>query len=90
MKEVIYNHDQRGFIGSKVVLTLTESKIFNLLWETDGYVSKEAIMEAIWGKFSDKVHLSMRVNIAYLRKRIKPLGLVIVNKSQLGYKVESK
>lgn len=90
MKDPIYSPESRSFIGTEIKFTTTEAKIFECLWDSNDYVSKKDMMKQIWGGVSDKVYLTLRVQINSIKKKIKPLGLGVDNQHGFGYKVVSK
>lgn len=78
--------------GKQVIkLTLTEFNLFEYLVTSAGMpVSKEQIIDRIWGVDEDVSENQVEVYISYLRKKLKLLGSSVEIKTQrlVGYYIE--
>jgi DNA-binding response OmpR family regulator len=79
--------------SSSVTLTLKETGILEILAQSrNSPVTKEEILQRLWGSDSDGDVNIVEVFVSYLRKKIKPevCGFSIVTQRNLGYKIKDK
>ncbi len=77
--------------STEIKLTLTEFNMFEYLVTSKGMpVSKEQIIDRIWGMDEDISENQVEVYISYLRKKLKLLDsdLAIKTQRQVGYYIE--
>lgn len=77
--------------STEIKLTLTEFNMFEYLVTSKGMpVSKEQIIDRIWGMDEDVSENQVEVYISYLRKKLKLLdsNLAIKTQRQVGYYIE--
>ncbi len=77
--------------STEIKLTLTEFNLFEYLVTSKGMpVSKEQIIDRIWGMDEDVSENQVEVYISYLRKKLKLLdsNLAIKTQRQVGYYIE--
>ena len=64
-----------GCASSKIVLSLKEYKIMEMLIQNSGQIiPKERIIEKIWGGDSDAEYNNLEVFISFIRKKLRFLG----------------
>ena len=72
--------------GEAVRLTEVEYKLLEVILASDGYVSKEALLERVWGDGYDLGVVNVYVH--YLRRKLERDGKkVIVSSRNEGYKI---
>ena len=79
--------------SSSVTLTLKETGILEILAQNrNSPVTKEEILQKLWGSDNDGDVNIVEVFVSYLRKKIKPevCGFSIVTQRNLGYKIKDK
>jgi len=79
--------------GSSITLTLKETGILEILAQTPNIpVTKEELLQKIWGPDNDGDVNIVEVFVSYLRKKIRPelCGFSIVTQRNLGYKLKDK
>lgn len=75
--------------GKKVTLTATEFKILQILSEKRGWVlSREQILDKLWGSEKVVVDRTIDVHIKHLREKLGSAGKLISNIRGVGYKME--
>ncbi len=75
--------------GKKVSLTPTEFNILKILAAKKGWVlSREQLLDALWGKEKFVLDRTIDVHIRNLRKKLKKAGGFIKNIRGVGYKIE--
>lgn len=75
----------------EIKLTLTEFNLFEYLVQSNGMpISKEQIIDRIWGMDEDVSENQVEVYISYLRKKLKLLDseVAIKTQRQVGYYIE--
>jgi DNA-binding response OmpR family regulator len=76
--------------GAKIELTGTEFNILRLLISKKGQVlSRDAIMDAVWGEEKIIVDRAVDVHITHLRQKLGHAGRSIKNVRGVGYKLEA-
>ncbi len=91
--EIIYDRNTLTLSNAKtsIKLTLTEYNLFEYLVTSMGMpISKEQIIDRIWGIDEDVSENQVEVYISYLRKKLKLLdaNIVIKTQRQVGYFLE--
>ena len=78
--------------SNSVTLTLKETGILESLAQTPNTpVTKEDLLQKLWGPENDGDVNIVEVFVSYLRKKIKPeCGFSIVTQRNLGYKIKDK
>jgi len=79
--------------SSSVTLTLKETGILEILSQNrNSPVTKEELLQKLWGHDNDGDVNIVEVFVSYLRKKIKPevCGFSIVTQRNLGYKIKDK
>jgi len=79
--------------SSSVTLTLKETGILEALSQNPNVpVTKEELLQKLWGPENDGDVNIVEVFVSYLRKKIKPelCGFSIVTQRNLGYKIKDK
>ena len=79
--------------SSSVTLTLKETGILEILSKNrNSPVTKEELLQKLWGPGNDGDVNIVEVFVSYLRKKIKPevCGFSIVTQRNLGYKIKDK
>ena len=75
--------------GKVVELTGTEFKILELLLSKKGYVlSREKILDYVWGQETVVVDRTVDVHMRHLREKLGTAGKLIKNIRGLGYKIQ--
>jgi two-component system phosphate regulon response regulator PhoB/two-component system alkaline phosphatase synthesis response regulator PhoP len=75
--------------GKRVPLTTTEFKILDMLMSKKGVVlSREQILDALWGDEKIVVDRTIDVHIRHLREKLGKAGNRITNVRGMGYKFE--
>jgi DNA-binding response OmpR family regulator len=73
----------------KIVLTITEFRILQLLSSKIGWVfSREQILDYLWGDDKTVVDRTVDVHVRHLREKLGRAALLIKNVRGVGYKVE--
>ena len=79
--------------SSSVTLTLKETGILEILSQNrNSPVTKEELLQKLWGADNDGDVNIVEVFVSYLRKKIRPevCGFSIVTQRNLGYKIKDK
>lgn len=78
--------------ASSVTLTLKETGILEILAQNSNTpVTKEELLQKLWGPENDGDVNIVEVFVSYLRKKIKPeCGFSIMTQRNLGYKIKDK
>ncbi len=75
--------------GNKIVLTLTEFKILELLASKKGWVfTRDKILDFLWGEEKAVIDRTVDVHIRHLREKLGDIAKIIKNVRGLGYKLE--
>ena len=75
--------------GKKVELTATEFNILHILAvRKDRVLSREQILDNLWGSEKVVVDRTIDVHIKHLREKLGPAGRLIRNVRGVGYKIE--
>jgi two-component system phosphate regulon response regulator PhoB/two-component system alkaline phosphatase synthesis response regulator PhoP len=75
--------------GKKVELTATEFRILQILSSKKEHVlSREQILDNLWGNEKVVVDRTIDVHIKHLREKLGPAGKMIKNIRGVGYKIE--
>jgi two-component system phosphate regulon response regulator PhoB/two-component system alkaline phosphatase synthesis response regulator PhoP len=75
--------------GKKTELTATEFKILQILTSKKEHVlSREQILDNLWGNEKVVVDRTIDVHIKHLREKLGPAGKMIKNVRGVGYKIE--
>ena len=75
--------------GKRIELTSTEFKILELLLSKRGYVlSREKILDFVWGTETVVVDRTVDVHMRHLREKLGFAGKLIKNIRGVGYKIE--
>lgn len=81
-------------VGSKsVLLGVKEFSILELLiLEQNQFLSKDTIIEKVWGYDTDTDYNNVEVYVSFLRKKLDALGSTVIIKAHrgVGYKLENK
>lgn len=91
--DVVYDRNTLSLSKGKetIKLTLTEYNLFEYLVNSNGMpISKEQIIDRIWGVDEDVSTNQVEVYISYLRKKLKLLDSTLAIKTvrQVGYYIE--
>ena len=79
---------QLFFDGRALVLPRRELSVFECLIEADGrLVTKEALLDYVYGVGADVEQQVIEVYVSRLRSRLKPYGVVIKSQRGLGYQL---
>ena len=75
--------------GRKVVLTITEFRILQLLSSKIGWVfSREQILDYLWGDDKTVVDRTVDVHVRHLREKLGTAASLLKNVRGVGYKLE--
>jgi two-component system phosphate regulon response regulator PhoB/two-component system alkaline phosphatase synthesis response regulator PhoP len=75
--------------GKKIVLTATEFNILNILAsKKERVLSREQILDSLWGSEKVVVDRTIDVHIKHLREKLGSAGKMIKNIRGVGYKIE--
>jgi len=75
--------------GKKVELTATEFNILHILaLKKERVLSREQILDNLWGSEKTVVDRTIDVHIKHLRTKLGPAGKMIMNIRGVGYKIE--
>ena len=75
--------------GEKIKLTELEAELFSVLYEAQGFVSREEILSSVWGEGKEMGIVS--VYIHYLRAKLERQGeKLIVSSRKGGYAIAEK
>ena len=70
--------------GETIKLTEVELRLLRTLYDTDGYISRQRLIEQVWSDESDEGVLN--VYIHYLRQKLEKNGeKIILSSRKLGY-----
>ena len=77
------------FKGKKIKLTDTELRMLSVLLESDGFVERQALLDAVFADGAGDG--SVNVYIHYLREKLEKDGdRVIISSRKYGYKIDEK
>ncbi len=83
------NKYEASVAGRKVVLTITEFRILQLLSSKIGWVfSREQILDYLWGDDKTVVDRTVDVHVRHLREKLGTAASLLKNVRGVGYKVE--
>lgn len=88
---LLKNTSSLSFNGNEVKLSLKEYQIMELLIANPKHIlTKERIIEKIWGYDSDVEYNNIEVYISFLRKKLKSIGCDTKIKTArgIGYSLE--
>ena len=75
--------------GEEIKLTEVEYKLLEVILNANGFVSKEQILDTVWGDGYDLGVVNVYVH--YLRKKLEKNGTkVIISSRNEGYKIDEK
>jgi DNA-binding response OmpR family regulator len=75
--------------GKKIELTATEFNILHILaMKRERVLSREQILDNLWGSEKTVVDRTIDVHIKHLRTKLGPAGKMIRNIRGVGYKIE--
>jgi two-component system OmpR family response regulator len=75
--------------GEKIKLTEVEYKLLEVILKADGFVSKEQILDTVWGDGYDLGVVNVYVH--YLRRKLEKGGnKVIISSRNEGYRIDEK
>jgi len=77
--------------GSRVALTYKEYRLLSLLLENRGNVmTREILMEKVWGLEAERENRTLDVHIRTLRAKLGPAGKYIETIRRVGYRVSGE
>ena len=77
--------------GSRVALTYKEYRLLSLLLENRGNVmTREILMEKVWGLEAERENRTLDVHIRTLRQKLGPVGSRIQTVRGVGYRLEDR
>jgi len=77
--------------GSRVALTYKEYRLLSLLLENRGNVmTREILMEKVWGLEAERENRTLDVHIRTLRAKLGPAGKYIETIRGVGYRVSGE
>ena len=77
--------------GKTIPLSLKEFQLMEILFRNpDRIITKELLIEKVWGFDSDAVHNNVEVYVSFLRKKIKHLDSTVEIQTNrgIGYRIK--
>ena len=75
--------------GERIKLTEVEYKLLECLVNADGFISRESLLDAVWGEGFDAGVVN--VYVCYLRRKLEKGGRkIIISSRNEGYRIDEK
>ena len=75
--------------GERIKLTEVEYKLLECLVNADGFISREALLDSVWGEGFDSGVVN--VYVCYLRRKLEKDGKkIIISSRNEGYRIDEK